>query len=153
MCDVSSKLFVGSAFLSLLGGVPQSTAITRAANFNAAQLESRAQQALQIGNAEAINRGRETRQQVGAQRAAFGASGVVVGSGSSADVIADTVSFGAEDEAIIRNNASRAAWGFQEQAKQERYQGKANSRNALVGGFTTALTTGARAYGLYKRRK
>lgn len=153
MCDVSSNLFVGSAFTSLFGSIQQSAAVKRAANINAAQLDQRAQQSLVIGNAEAINRRRETRQMVGAQRAGFAASGIVVDSGSAADVVADTLAIGAEDEAIIRNNASRAAWGFREQGKQERYQGKAEGFNRTFGGFSTALTTGAQAYGLYKARK
>lgn len=152
MCDVASKGLVASAFMSLAGGIQQGNLARSAANFNAAQLNQRAQDTLAIGNAEAINRGRQTRQQVGAQRAAIGANGIVVDSGTAADIVSDTTRIGAEDEAIIRNNAARAAWGMREQAKQEEYQGKAAGLNQITGGFATALTTGSTAYGLYKRR-
>ena len=152
MCDVATKGFMASMMLSLAGGAMQATATRQAGNFNARQLDRRAQDALVIGNAEAINRGRQTRQQIGSQRAAIGANGVVVDSGTAADIVRDTATIGAEDEAIIRNNAARAAWGFREQAKQERYQGKMGAINQLTGGLGTALTTGSTAYGLYRRR-
>lgn len=152
MCDVASKALTASAMMSLVGGVQQGRLSKQAGNFNASQLEQRAQQSLVIGNAEAVARARQTRQQAGAQRAALAANGVQVDSGTAADIVSDTFQIGAEDEAIIRNNAARAAWGFSEQAKQERYQGEAAAANQLVGGFATALTTGAQAYGYYKRR-
>lgn len=51
----------------------------------------------------------------GAQRAAFGSSGVELTSGSPLDVLGDTAQLGELDALTIRSNAEREAYGFRAQ--------------------------------------
>ena len=80
---------------------------------------------------DAIARGHEaemqqrgaTRQLTGAQRAAYGAQGLDMSTGSPAQVIAGDEALGELDALTIRNNAMREAWGFKVQAANYRHQG------------------------------
>ena len=104
-------------------------------------------QALETGDIQASRENLKTQQTVGAERAAQGASGVDVASGSSALVRTGTEGIGAQDELTIRNNAARQAWGYQTQAIQDTYQGKfaqltatAQSTQSLLTGGLTAVS-------------
>jgi hypothetical protein len=122
---------------------------------------------------DAVARGKEQetvfrqgiRRMIGGQRASFGASGVEVGTGSAADVQADTAYWGEIDALTIRTNAAREAWGYQVtaadyrrqatstrrlgalEAKNTRAVARANALSARLGGTYAAqsATTGAAA--------
>lgn len=107
--------------------------------------------------ADAIARGREaelkvrgdSRQLVGAQRAALAAQGIAIDSGSAADVIENDAMMGELDALTVRNNARRAAWGFNVQGEQYRAQGELaravgrNTAKALRRGSVNTLLSGA----------
>lgn len=57
----------------------------------------------------------ETAQKISAQRASGGSSGLDVNSGTSLDLQADTAKLGEFDALTIRNNAARAAYGYETQ--------------------------------------
>lgn len=116
--------------------------------------------------ADAIARGEETvhhlesdaRQLTGSQRASIGASGIAVGSGSAADVIASDQRRAVLDEQQARVNASREAFGFTEQARLARMGGRNQARSytnqmysTLIGGAAGLYDT-YRSYGLNKAR-
>jgi hypothetical protein len=102
------------------GQVQQGRAIKRQEQFNAAVsrnnqiiAQRKADDARSRGEVEAQRRQRITGLQRGQATAEAAARGVEVGSGSALDIQADISGIGAEEEAIIRNNAEREALGFE----------------------------------------
>lgn len=131
-----------------------------AADMNAKVATLQAQDAIARGDLAAHEEGARTRGEMGAARAAAAAQGLDVGSGSALDVQANTATIGALDEATIRNNAARAAWGYTTEAADYRQQGKlarAAGANAGLGyaaeGVTTLLTGAGKTYGLYRQHQ
>jgi hypothetical protein len=127
---------------------------------NAGVYDLQATDAISRG-AEASARQRQAvRRMTGSQRVALAAQGIDIGSGSAADVQANTAYVGELDALTIENNARREAWGFQTQATNARAQAglartagrtaAASGTNAAVG---TLLTGGAQIYDIYKRGK
>lgn len=119
-----------------------------------------AEDSLKRGESAVRDMRKETKQRVGAQRAALAASGVDVGSGSAAQVQLDTELAGVMDERTLRNNAAREAWGFRSQAANTMAQGDFASITARGQANQTLLTGGMRAagnfssaYGTYKNGK
>jgi hypothetical protein len=123
-----------------------------ALEWNASMAEMQARDAIQRGReSEGIFR-QQTRGVIGQERAAFGASGVDVSSGSALDVQTNTAYVGELDALMIRTNAMRTAWGFKVEAQDYRQQavatqklgsleeknallvGRANARSARLGG-------------------
>lgn len=155
MCE-PTILAATSAVLGVVGGVQQARAAKAEGEYaqavaeeNAKIKELQAQQATQIGNIEEERHRRRIRQMLGAQRAAFAASGVEMGSGTALEVLGDTAGFGEQDALAIRSNALREAWGFRVGAADDRNQGRGArmaGRNRAIG---TLLTTGAQAAGSF----
>lgn len=120
MCDVMTAITVG---LGVMGNIQESKAASQAAKFNA-QVASNNQVLAERQQKDALERGKEDelnlRRQVaglkGTQRAAFGASGVALDSGSPADVLTDTAVLGELDALTVRQNAQREAYGYGIQA-------------------------------------
>ena len=67
------------------------------------------------GETQAAESGMKTAYQIGATRARQGASNIAVTSGSPTVVVASERQIGNIDQAIIRNNAARVAYGFKVQ--------------------------------------
>lgn len=80
--------------------------------FNARVAELQATDAEQRGLEEEQRFRTGVRLLVGQQRAGFAGQGVDVGSGSAADVQADSAFLGELDARQIRANAAREAWGY-----------------------------------------
>lgn len=128
-----------------------------AANRNANMADRQATDAIARGDIASNIRGRHVREAVGADRAAAGASGLDLSSGSAADVQTNEATLGALDIATIRNNAAREAWGYTSQATEYRYRGKvarAGNDAAALGiegdEANTLITGAAKTYGLYR---
>lgn len=115
------------------------------ADTNAAIAKIQQRQALQTGDVEASRQDLKTQETVGAERAAEGASGVDVASGSSALVRAGTAGVGAVDELTIRNNAARQAWGYQTESLQDSFQGQFAQLTSKAKSFQTLLSGGLQA--------
>lgn len=91
---------------------------------NATLADQQATDAIARGHeAELRSRG-GTRQLVGSQRAALGAQGIALDSGSAQDVVQNDEALGELDALTIRNNARREAYGYSTQAAQYRQQGQ-----------------------------
>jgi len=74
----------------------------------------------------------------GAQKTGYAAQGVVVGDGSSGQMLDQTAKLSEQDALQIKLNAAREAWGLKEQAKQTRYAGdmaKFKGRMDAIGGI------------------
>jgi hypothetical protein len=150
MCEPVS---IGLGLLALAGGVSSGLANRDAAEQNAQALRNNAElarraasDALQRGEADVGKLVMQGEALEGQQRAAYGASGVVVDAGSAGRTIEDTATITAMDVATLRNNAQREAWGLRTGAanmlRDARTQDNA-ADNALLGGILGGLTGAA----------
>ena len=137
---------------SLATGYSQAQAIKAAGSYQAAIAETNAsmanvesEQTLEQGDIAASRKNLETREAVGAELAKQGASGVSVGSGSAALSRAGTNLVGTTDELTIRNNARRAAFGYQVQATQDTYQAKFARMTASQQAMQSLISGGLQA--------
>lgn len=154
---IASTLYAGmgiSAIGAITNAISQSSAEKAQGAYESSIADTNAEiagvqerQTLEKGDIDASREDLKNQQVVGAERAAQGASGVDVASGSSALVRAGTAGIGAVDELQIRNNAARQAWGYQTQALQDTYQGKfaqltssAQSTQSLLSGGLAAVS-------------
>lgn len=126
MCEPMTIAVLGAGFatqavggyLSEQGKAKASDAAARDESLTASHLRRAAGDARvrgDIGAQEALLQGGQV---AGRARAAYGASGVDVASGSAQDVLATTAAMARLDAQTVQNNAAREAWGFQEEAKQ-----------------------------------
>ena len=95
----------------------------RIAGINADLADAQAADASVRGEQEAARFRGQVRSLVGSQRAGLAAQGIEVNDGSAAAVQDEAVRLGAEDEATLRNNARREAWGFKVDAYNLRQTG------------------------------
>lgn len=128
------------------------------ADFNARMMELQATDATRRGEAEAALAASRGRQVVGAQKAAYAASGVDVASGSALDVANDSEFQAQLDVQKIRQNAWRSAWGLTSEAELTRQQGRMARLAGNAEAEATMLTGGLkfasgalRAYDAYEK--
>lgn len=127
---------------------------------NATLATAQSADAIARGETTAFTRGAQTKQQIGTTTAQLAASGVDL-KGVSASATTGTEAFlGALDEATIRNNAARTAWGYQVQASdytQRAALARASSTNTAnadeADAYSGLLTGAVKTYGLYKKSK
>jgi hypothetical protein len=112
------------------------------AQANAADDKARAADVRSRGVQEADQADQRQRRLIGSQKAAMGASGVVAGEGTFANLLADTESQGQQDEATIMHNALTEAWGYDRRAEDEtrkaselRRAGSAAATNGTIKGL------------------
>ena len=123
------------AFGALKTGEAQSNMYTYqagVARVNAAVAKQDAQYATAAGEVEATNSGLRTRAEVGSTRAGMAAGNVDVNTGSGARVLKSETEIGQENQATIRANAAKRAYGFDV---------KAASDTASAGALDIAATT------------
>lgn len=106
---------------------------------------------IQSGEIAAVNTGLRTRARIGQQKAAQGASGIDVNSGSAVDVRAGTAELGMLDALTVRSDAAKRAYRkeveassdvaqsqlLQSQAEQEREAGEFNVMSTLLSGASS----------------
>ena len=88
--------------------------------YNAGVSDLQAADALARGQDEETRFRASVRGMTGTQRAGFAGQNVEVGSGSAADVQADTAYLGELDARTIRSNAQREAWGYRVEGEDRR---------------------------------
>jgi hypothetical protein len=88
---------------------------------------------------------------LGAKRAALGASGVTVNSGSPLESIADQALFTKLDVETTRSNATREAFGYEAGAINSRIGGNYARKSGTLNATSTLLTGAVGAYGDYYR--
>lgn len=111
---------------------------------NAKVAEWQAQDAEQRGKEEERKRRLLTGQQKGAQRTAFAANGIDLGSESVAETLADTEMIGELDALTIRSNAKREAYGYRVQGANYNASAVNNTfagKNAKAAANTKATST------------
>lgn len=138
MCVGSAgvALGVGGLAASAVGSYRQVKAANMAADYNARIAEEnagiadqnasyqdyRAETIIRSGEQAQGIRQSQTNRMAGDQRTGFAASGVVVGSGSTVDAVADTMATGAQDRIAIKNNAAGDAYAARMDAYNLRQQ-------------------------------
>ena len=85
----------------------------------------------------------------GAQASSYASQGVVAGAGSAASVVDSSAAATAQDEAMIRLNARRVAYGLEVSASNDDFNARMARRSAnmgaagsLIGGATNILGSG-----------
>lgn len=140
MCEPTTLAYiaiassVASTGISAYSSSKQGSYQNQVAKNNKITADRMAQDALDRGTiAEEAHR-RKVAATISAQKAATGASGVELASGSALAVTSGTAILGEMDALTIRNNAAREAEGFTQQGLQEQSAG----RMALATGRTQA---------------
>ena len=141
MTLIALGLAAGGTALSARGQIKAGNAAKKAGDANAAILEARAIDATSRGVDEEQRYRSSVRGLIGSQRAGFAAQGIDVGSGSAADVQADSAYLGELDALTIRNNAAREAWGFRVEAQQAREGGKIAQKEGRWGAVNSIVGT------------
>lgn len=164
MCNpVTATIMVAAVAVQTVGAYKEVQAANAAADYNAKLMERNAQTA-EMQATDAEQRGaieeKQHRLQVsqlkGQQRASFGASGVLVDSGSTADTLFDTAAYGELDALAIRANAKKEAWNYKNEAQNYRGQAELSTmskRNAGFAAATTLLTGASSMAGTYAASK
>lgn len=143
---------ITNAIGSLFGGSAQSNMYQYQAGIAAMNAQIAKQNAsydLAVGEVQAQQSGMKTRAVLGATRAAQGASGLDLNTGTAVQVRASEAELGAEDMALIRSNAAKRAYGDEVEAVQDTAQSQldtyaaSNARTAgMIGAFSSVLGAG-----------
>lgn len=150
---------------TIAGAFTEAAAIKQRAQFQTQQLEFnmkiadiQAKDAIDQGEQDAKALKRKAEQLRGSQRAAIGASGIEVNSGSALSVQSDTEDMADLDANTIRLNAARRAWGFKAEGANLFSQNVLNkasaenqARSTLLTGGISALGQGAMNYATLKK--
>lgn len=110
---------------------------------NAELDEHRANQASTIGAIEEERHRAKVRQMAGTQRANLAAQGIDLQSGTAADIVDETYTFGEVDALTVRFNAQNEAWGYQTSAVNERNAGRMAKWSGKRQATGTYLSTAA----------
>lgn len=149
---------VAGTLLSALGAGQQAGAQAAVFNYQAGIAKMNQRIASQnadyeraVGEVSAQISGMKTRAQVGATTAAQASSGLDVNRGSAVDVRTSETEIGQYNEAVIRANAARKAYGYEVEATQDEAQSKlyqmsaASSKTAGQLGILKSLLSGGTA--------
>ena len=131
-----------STLMQMQAADQQARAAQDTAAYNANVSRLQAKDAINRGNIEAERQRVKAQQIAGAQRAAMGASGAQTDSGSFANVLLDTATTGELDAQAIRTNALRQAWGHENQATMDLYEGNARAAAKRSEATSTLLSGG-----------
>src|SRR5215467_14625577 len=95
------------------------------------------------GEVEAEQAGMQARYELGATRAAQGASGIDISSGSSARVRESMIEIGNYNQTMIRANAAKVAYGYEVEATQSEAQAGIHDMQASLDKMDAANATTA----------
>lgn len=140
---IEIALAVASSAVQAMGAMEAAAAKQREADYNRQVSEMKARDAINRGNIEAEAARTKGDKVAGAQRAAMGASGGVVGSGSFGDILLDTATTSEKDAQTIRTNALRESWGYENQAESFKLQGETaatEGQYAVMGSLLTGTS-------------
>lgn len=131
--------------VSALGSVVQGEGQAQASEYNAAIARQNALITQQQGDAAVQAQQRDSARQIGRMKAAYGASGVQLDSGSPLDVLAESASMAALDSLTLKYNYALKAAGLQSQASLEDKQASTSRTSAILGAGSSVL----KGYGMY----
>jgi hypothetical protein len=119
-----AALQADASYQSSMAKSAQAAYQAQVAQNNATIAQQDARLDIQAGETAATNQGLKTRAAVGQQKAAQGASGIDVNSGSAVDVRVGTESIGMLDALTLRSNAAKAAYAKEVEANSDTAQGQ-----------------------------
>lgn len=150
----SSVSTAGNAYVQSKAQRAQADYQKKVANLNADYASVQAGDVVKQGELAAAQKQQNTRLQLGDQRAAAAASGADVNSEGIQDNLQRSEVVSAADEAAIKSNAWRQAFGIQAQAIIMRDQGQMNynagnfaARSTMITGGIQSVGYGVQAYG------
>lgn len=144
MCEpVTTALLIASTATSFVGSMQQARFQKNVSKYNAAQQRNEATQVQNQGIEAENAKRRETAQLIGRQRAAAGASGINVDSGSVAQLQDDTAILGEVDALRIRSNTERQANSMSESANLTIMDGANKARASTLDAFGSVLSGAA----------
>jgi len=132
-------LTAGGIVMDVVGKIKAGNAAKSIGDYNAAQYELQAQDALQRGAQDEERYRAGVKTLIGSQRAGFAGQNVDVGQGTPVDVQADTAYLGELDALTIRQNAQREAHGYEAMAVNARMGGQAAANADYFSAGATAL--------------
>jgi hypothetical protein len=147
---LAAALFAGGAGLNAFSQIRAGLAEQSNANFNARVADMQALDAERRGEIEGRRVSLMANRLIGEQRAAFGASGVDVATGSPTLIYEDTARQAMADRTTILSNAAREAWGYRVQAKDLRRHGRYAAGAGKLGAAGSLITSGAQYLRLRK---
>lgn len=119
-------------------------------DYNANVRQVQAQEVTQQGMVAVDQQRARVRQIEGQQITQAAAGGAVAGSGTFADLGAETAQYGEMDAQNIRLNALKQAWGLNAEAGIQRMEGNLGAQSGTWNAMGGLLTGGVRAYSTYK---
>lgn len=147
-----------AGIFALLGGgvaaygqVKQGQAAEAAGRYNARVAEQQAVATRQAAAADAETKRRQLDRVLGAQRARYGASGVIGSEGSPLLVMMQSEEEAALDVARVRYGGAAQSFGLEQEARLQRFQGKQARRQSYLGAtgsLLQGLAGATSAYGL-----
>lgn len=166
MCGpVAIVAAVAASALTAYGQIQAGQAAKQAGDYNSAVARNneiianrQAEDATKRGDIAADEQRRKTARIGGAQKAAIGAAGVALDSGTALDIFGDTAAFGELDALTIKSNATREAYGYQAQgmnfaadAAMQRVRGNNAQRASYIQAGSTLLGGAAQGGDMYYR--
>jgi hypothetical protein len=146
---IAIGLTAGSGALAAASQIEAANAAEDVARYNASIRSIQARDAVERGELEEREFRRRASRVLGAQRAAFGASGVQLDSGSPLDVLEDTAATAELDALTIRSNAQREAFAFEagatafrNEADNVRRLGQLQATGTILGSVGALTRTG-----------
>ncbi|MFU2316819.1 hypothetical protein [Rahnella sp. PCH160] len=153
MCEPTTAVLAITAITaaaSAASSIKQGNDAKKVADANADNLEQSGRDAVNAGNAQALQQKNQGRQLAGRQAAAFGANGTDMTSGSALNTFGDTASGTELDSLTTINNAQRQAAGLDFQASASRAQGKIDQNAGYAKAGTTILNSTLSGFSAYK---
>lgn len=141
---IEIALAAASSAIQAMGAMEAAAAKQREAEYNAQVADMKAKDAINRGNIEAEAQRTKASKVSGAQRAAMGASGAVVDSGSFGDILLDTATTGEKDAQTVRTNALREAWGYESQSESFKLQGETAATEGQYAAMGSLITGGSK---------
>lgn len=147
---LGTALTIGGGAISAYSTYQNGKAQARAANETAMQQEKAAREAVAAGERENDLQRRRVGQLQGENRAALAANGVDVNSGAAIELLNDTKWQAEEDAFAIRENATRSANAYGQQAANSRADGASAKSAGMFGAIGTVLGTATKVGDRYK---
>lgn len=149
MCEptVIMATMAASTALSAYSMIQQGNTAAAVGRNNQIMAEYAAQDAERRGEDAAVAAGRRASQVRGAQRAALGARGLDLESGTAAEIQDQTDFFGQTDVATARNNGRREAWSDRAQGAAARFSGDSAQQQSQLAAASTILGSAGKVAG------
>jgi|TARA_R110000851_G_scaffold214047_2_gene366667 hypothetical protein len=153
MCEPTLVLMAASTLMAAKSAQDQGDYASGTAKYNARVAENEAEDTRAVGVQEENKQRRATAQQLSQQRAALGASGVELGSGSALQLQQDTEILGDIDAGRIKSNYADAADSLDTGASLTLADGANAKRAGNNQAMGTLLSGGAKVAGKWYDKK